>query len=136
VSHLVKTRHNQPVKTTGDLAKIASDHVLPAKRNKFLAQVFQALRIELNQEMQALEEMLMQMANVIRPGGKLVVLSYHSLEDRMVKNLIRPLSSFSPYWHLFLLQTDIMQKKFLSKPKKHEKKFASCDQKKLLCSLC
>ncbi len=89
VKHLVKARQNQAVKTTGDLAKIASDHVLPAKRNKFLAQVFQALRIELNQEMQALEEMLIQMADVIRPGGKLVVLSYHSLEDRMVKNLMR-----------------------------------------------
>jgi 16S rRNA (cytosine1402-N4)-methyltransferase len=89
VNHLVKSRQQQAIKTTGDLAKIASDHVLPAKRNKFLAQVFQALRIELNQEMQALEEMLLQMANVIRPGGKLVVLSYHSLEDRMVKNIIR-----------------------------------------------
>lgn len=89
VNHLVKDRQSQSITTTGDLAKIASEHVLASKRNKFLAQVFQALRIELNQEMQALEEMLLQMADVIRPGGKLVVLSYHSLEDRMVKNLIR-----------------------------------------------
>jgi len=89
VRHLITARQNCPVKTTGDLAKIASEHVLPAKRNKFLAQVFQALRVELNQEMQALEAMLLQMADVIRPGGKLVVLSYHSLEDRMVKNLMR-----------------------------------------------
>ncbi|WP_201978801.1 16S rRNA (cytosine(1402)-N(4))-methyltransferase RsmH [Hymenobacter rubidus] len=58
------------------------------KENKYLAQVFQALRIEVNQEMQALQEMLLQTAEVLRPGGRLVVLSYHSLEDRLVKNFI------------------------------------------------
>ncbi|WP_310394938.1 16S rRNA (cytosine(1402)-N(4))-methyltransferase RsmH [Hymenobacter sp.] len=58
------------------------------KENKYLAQVFQALRIEVNQEMQALQEMLLQSAEVLRPGGRLVVLSYHSLEDRLVKNFI------------------------------------------------
>lgn len=89
VRQLVNKRQESAVRTTGQLAEIASAHVVPAKRNRFLAQVFQALRIELNEEMQALEEMLLQMQEVIKPGGRLVVLSYHSLEDRMVKNIIR-----------------------------------------------
>ncbi|WP_375418218.1 16S rRNA (cytosine(1402)-N(4))-methyltransferase RsmH [uncultured Hymenobacter sp.] len=58
------------------------------KENKYLAQVFQALRIEVNQELMALQEMLAQTADVLRPGGRLVVLSYHSLEDRLVKNFL------------------------------------------------
>jgi 16S rRNA (cytosine1402-N4)-methyltransferase len=58
-------------------------------RNKYLAQVFQALRIEVNEEMQALEEFLMQTQESLKPGGQLVVISYHSLEDRMVKNFIK-----------------------------------------------
>jgi len=58
-------------------------------KNKFLAMVFQALRIEVNDEMTALQEMLLQARHVLKPGGRLVVISYHSLEDRPVKNLIR-----------------------------------------------
>lgn len=54
-----------------------------------MAKVFQALRIEVNQEMQALKEMLEQALNVLKPGGRLVVLTYHSLEDRMVKNFLK-----------------------------------------------
>lgn len=89
VKSIIAERKNTRIETTGQLADIAQKHVPANRRNKFLAQVFQALRIELNQEMQVLEEMLLQMADVIKPGGRLVVLSYHSLEDRMVKNLIR-----------------------------------------------
>ena len=59
------------------------------REKKELAKVFQALRIEVNQEMDALKEMLLSAAELIRPGGRLVVLTYHSLEDRMVKNLIK-----------------------------------------------
>jgi 16S rRNA (cytosine1402-N4)-methyltransferase len=58
------------------------------KENKYFAQVFQALRIEVNQEMQALEDFLHQSGEVMEVGGRLVVMSYHSLEDRMVKNYI------------------------------------------------
>jgi 16S rRNA (cytosine1402-N4)-methyltransferase len=58
------------------------------KENRYFAQVFQALRIEVNQEMKALEDFLHQCGEVVIPGGRLVVLSYHSLEDRMVKNFI------------------------------------------------
>lgn len=59
------------------------------KENKYLAQVFQALRIEVNDEMKALEEMILQSAEVIKEGGRLVVMSYHSLEDRPVKNFLK-----------------------------------------------
>lgn len=68
----------------------AIEHLIPYKlRAKYLAQVFQALRIEVNQEMQVLEEMLYQTAEIIKPGGRLVVMSYHSLEDRLVKNFVQ-----------------------------------------------
>jgi 16S rRNA (cytosine1402-N4)-methyltransferase len=86
VTHLLNQR---PIKSTGDLLRIAEQHVSSAKRNKFLAQVFQALRIELNDEISALKSTLLQMSDILAPKGKIVVLSYHSLEDRLVKNLFR-----------------------------------------------
>lgn len=70
---------------TGILEKLAPK----GKENKFLAQVFQALRIEVNQELEALKEFLEQSADVLKPGGRLVVISYHSLEDRLVKHFMR-----------------------------------------------
>lgn len=81
---IVKRRSERPIETTGQLASLLSDN-----DRKTLAKVFQALRIEVNQEMAALESMLRQSVEVLRPGGRLVVITYHSLEDRMVKNLIR-----------------------------------------------
>ncbi len=89
VKSIIKARNESPFETTGQLRELAHS-VAPKKDvNKFLAQVFQALRIEVNKEMEVLEEVLMQMEEVIRPGGRLVVIAYHSLEDRMVKNFIR-----------------------------------------------
>jgi 16S rRNA (cytosine1402-N4)-methyltransferase len=61
----------------------------PKKQNQFLAQVFQAIRIEVNDEMGALKDMLIQSEKVLKKGGRLVVISYHSIEDRLVKNFIR-----------------------------------------------
>ncbi|MFD1469432.1 16S rRNA (cytosine(1402)-N(4))-methyltransferase RsmH [Hymenobacter caeli] len=85
---VAQARRGRPLATSQDL-KTAIQRVMPrGKENKYLAQVFQALRIEVNQEMQALQEMLLQTADVLRPGGRLVVLSYHSLEDRLAKNFI------------------------------------------------
>ncbi len=85
---VVQARRGRPLATIQGL-KTAIQSVMPrGKENKYLAQVFQALRIEVNQEMQALQEMLLQTADVLRPGGRLVVLSYHSLEDRLAKNFI------------------------------------------------
>ena len=81
-------RRGRRLETIAEL-KLAIQPCTPrGKENKYLAQVFQGLRIEVNQEMQALQEMLLQTADVLRPGGRLVVLSYHSLEDRLVKNFI------------------------------------------------
>lgn len=81
---IVKRRTERPIETTGQLARLLGED-----DRKTLAKVFQALRIEVNQEMAALESMLRQSVEVLRPGGRLVVITYHSLEDRMVKNLIR-----------------------------------------------
>jgi len=79
---------SKPLVTTLDL-KLALQNITPrGKENKYFAQVFQALRIEVNQEMQALEDFLHQCGDVMKTGGRLVVMSYHSLEDRMVKNYI------------------------------------------------
>ncbi len=85
---VVRARSAKKLVTTQDL-KEALQQVAPrGKENKYFAQVFQALRIEVNEEMQALEDFLHLCGEVIAGGGRLVVMSYHSLEDRMVKNYI------------------------------------------------
>ena len=89
VREIVAARGASPIQTTGELRAIGERMVIPSEQSKFLAQVFQALRIEVNGEMDVLKELLTQTIDVIKPGGRLVVISYHSLEDRMVKNLIR-----------------------------------------------
>ncbi len=77
------------IRTTGDL-KAAVEHLLPRGReNKTLAMLFQALRIEVNGELEALRQMLEQAVELLNPGGRLCVMSYHSLEDRLVKNFFR-----------------------------------------------
>ena len=82
-------RRKQQINTTHELAALLQDLVLPKKKNQFLAQVFQAVRIEVNDEMGVLMDMLEQTIKVIKPGGRLVVIAYHSIEDRLVKNFIR-----------------------------------------------
>ena len=85
---IVQQRVNKPFERTEDL-KLALQQIAPRGReNKYFAQVFQALRIEVNTEMKALEDFLHQCGEVMEVGGRLVVMSYHSLEDRMVKNYI------------------------------------------------
>ena len=74
---------------TGQLKEIVLACALKGKENKYLAQVFQGLRIEVNQEMEALMEFLKQATTCLRPGGKLVVIAYHSLEDKLVKKYFR-----------------------------------------------
>jgi 16S rRNA (cytosine1402-N4)-methyltransferase len=85
---VVAARRGRQLGTIAELKQAIQPCTPRGKENKYLAQVFQALRIEVNQEMQALQEMLTQTAQVLRPGGRLVVLSYHSLEDRLAKNFI------------------------------------------------
>lgn len=79
----------KPILTSGDLLEIVAPFIGRDKEKKFLAQVFQALRIEVNDEMRALREMLGASLKVLRPGGRLVVITYHSLEDRLVKNFLK-----------------------------------------------
>lgn len=78
-----------PINSTGALVKLLKKMAPSNKHNKFLAQIFQALRIEVNSEMEVLKSMLEQSLTMLKPGGKLVVISYHSIEDRLVKNFMR-----------------------------------------------
>lgn len=88
-SMICKARANAPILTTGDL-RSAIEAALPKfAEHKFLAKVYQALRIEVNQEMKALEKFLIGAEKSLKPGGRLVIITYHSLEDRMVKNFIK-----------------------------------------------
>lgn len=82
-------RKQQKIETVEQFKEILKPILPPKAQSKVLAQVFQALRIEVNQEMEALKEMLLQTALVLNPGGRLVVITYHSLEDRLVKNYIK-----------------------------------------------
>lgn len=86
---IVKTRQTNPIKTTGDLQTAVAPFISKKAEKKELAQVFQSLRIEINREMQALEQMLLQAVGLLAPDGRLVVMTYHSLEDRIVKNIIK-----------------------------------------------
>jgi len=85
---IVTSRLSAPINSVADLKNAISNLIPRGKENKYLAQVFQALRIEVNQELEALKEFLSQSAEVLVSGGRLVVMSYHSLEDRLVKNFI------------------------------------------------
>lgn len=86
---IVKARTGTPLRTTGELAEAVRPVVGAQREKKDLAKVFQALRIEVNGEMKALEQMLLAAIRILKPGGRLSVLTYHSLEDRMVKNIMR-----------------------------------------------
>jgi 16S rRNA (cytosine1402-N4)-methyltransferase len=81
-------RLEAPIQTLSDFKNVIAAHIPRGKENKYMAQVFQALRIEVNAEIQVLEAFLEQTADVLKPGGRLVVMSYHSLEDRPVKNFL------------------------------------------------
>ena len=89
VRAILKARDNKPVMTTGQLLDVIRPLINPKQEKKELAQIFQALRIEVNGEMDALKRFLESTLEVLRRGGRLVVLTYHSLEDRMVKNFIK-----------------------------------------------
>lgn len=88
-SAIVKARTDKQIETIGDFLNIVKPMFGREREKKELSKVFQALRIEVNQEMEALREMLESSIRVLKPGGRLVVITYHSLEDRMVKNIMR-----------------------------------------------
>ena len=88
-SVIVKARTSSSIESIEDFLKIVKPLFGREREKKELAKVFQALRIEVNQEMEALKEMLAAAIDVLKPGGRLVVITYHSLEDRLVKNLMK-----------------------------------------------
>ncbi|MEZ4920175.1 MAG: 16S rRNA (cytosine(1402)-N(4))-methyltransferase RsmH [Saprospiraceae bacterium] len=85
---IVKQRDQHPFKTTGDLVAICDTWYM-GDRLRYLSQVFQALRMEVNEEVSVLEDLLREAMEVLKPGGRLVVISYHSIEDRLVKNFLK-----------------------------------------------
>ena len=87
--NIINNRNKKYIKTTSQLKIIIASCVKKGKENKYYAKVFQALRIEVNDELNALKEMLLQTTDVLNTHGRLVVISYHSLEDRLVKNFIK-----------------------------------------------
>jgi 16S rRNA (cytosine1402-N4)-methyltransferase len=86
---IIEAREYQPINTTDELKEVLAKHLPERIRNKILAQIYQAIRIEVNQEMDVLKEFLEQSLEVLNPGGRLSVISYHSLEDRLVKRFIK-----------------------------------------------
>lgn len=86
---IVKARDFSPILSTQDLIRAVQPRIPRKDESKFLSKLFQALRIEVNGEMEALKMALEQSLKILRPGGRLVVISYHSLEDRLVKNFMR-----------------------------------------------
>jgi 16S rRNA (cytosine1402-N4)-methyltransferase len=89
VKAIVKRRDERPIELVQELVEALQPHIPANAQHKFLAKVFQALRIEVNREMDALKQMLEQSLKVLKPGGRLSVITYHSLEDRLVKNFMK-----------------------------------------------
>ena len=88
-SRIVKVRAEKPIRRVNELIEIAKPFCPPQREKKELAKVFQALRIEINKEIEALQEMLVGAKDLLKPGGRLVVITYHSIEDRIVKNFMK-----------------------------------------------
>lgn len=86
---IVEARKNQVIETTNQLKEVIKPATPKFEESRYLAKVYQAIRIEVNQEMDALKECLTQCVDLLKPGGRLVMMSYHSLEDRLVKNIIK-----------------------------------------------
>ncbi|WP_281336514.1 16S rRNA (cytosine(1402)-N(4))-methyltransferase RsmH [Flavobacterium eburneipallidum] len=86
---IIEAREHQSIKTTDELKEILAKYLPERIRNKVLAQIYQAIRIEVNQEMDVLKEFLEQSLEILNPGGRLSVISYHSLEDRLVKRFVK-----------------------------------------------
>ncbi|MES2575301.1 MAG: 16S rRNA (cytosine(1402)-N(4))-methyltransferase RsmH [Bacteroidota bacterium] len=86
---IIEAREHQSIKTTDELKEVLAKYLPERIRNKVLAQIYQAIRIEVNQEMDVLKEFLEQSLEILNPGGRLSVMSYHSLEDRLVKRFVK-----------------------------------------------
>ena len=86
---IISYRNNKPIQTTFELKEAVKQCLSATRENKMLAQIFQAIRMEVNSEIKVLEKFLQQSIQVLKPGGRMVVIAYHSLEDRLVKNYLR-----------------------------------------------
>nr|WP_199000031.1 16S rRNA (cytosine(1402)-N(4))-methyltransferase RsmH [Flavobacterium sp. ASV13] len=86
---IVEAREHYPIKTTDELKDVLAKYLPERVKNKILAQIYQAIRIEVNQEMDVLKEFIEQSLEILKPGGRFSVISYHSLEDRLVKRFIK-----------------------------------------------
>ncbi|WP_264552162.1 16S rRNA (cytosine(1402)-N(4))-methyltransferase RsmH [Flavobacterium sp. N2038] len=86
---IVEARQGYPIKTTDELKEVLAKYLPERVKNKILAQIYQAIRIEVNQEMDVLKEFIEQSLEILNPGGRFSVISYHSLEDRLVKRFIK-----------------------------------------------
>ncbi|OOV20811.1 16S rRNA (cytosine(1402)-N(4))-methyltransferase [Flavobacterium sp. LM4] len=86
---IIEAREHYPIKTTDELKDVLAKYLPERVRNKVLAQIYQAIRIEVNQEMDVLKEFIEQSLEILKPGGRFSVISYHSLEDRLVKRFIK-----------------------------------------------
>lgn len=86
---IINARLNKPIKTSVELKQVLQRFLQPRKEHKILAQIYQAIRIEVNQELEVLKELLLQTSELLNTGGRLSFISYHSLEDRLVKRFIR-----------------------------------------------
>lgn len=88
-ARIVKARAEKPIKRVNELIEIAKPFCPPQREKKEMAKIFQALRIEINKEIEALQEMLVGAKDLLKPGGRLVIITYHSIEDRIVKNFMK-----------------------------------------------
>ena len=86
---VVRARAQKPIESTGELNEILRPFLQRGREHKGLAQAYQAIRMEVNQELEAIKELLLQAVDLVRPGGRISLISYHSLEDRLVKRFIR-----------------------------------------------
>ncbi|PLX17160.1 MAG: 16S rRNA (cytosine(1402)-N(4))-methyltransferase [Salinivirgaceae bacterium] len=90
LAHVIeKARSNSPIKTTSELSSLVEPEFPSKVRSKFMARFFQAIRMEVNKEVQALEEFLLGGLELLKPGGRFVIITYHSIEDRLVKNFFK-----------------------------------------------
>ena len=89
VDSIVNSRVQNPINTTFELKDLFPQVILSENKNKFFARIFQAIRIEVNDELTALKELLQQCLDIIKPSGRLVIISYHSIEDRLVKSFMK-----------------------------------------------
>lgn len=111
---IVDARRSRPLQTTEDLQN-AIRRIVKGSPDKYFAQVFQALRIEVNDELVALKELLQQVPSLLKPGGRVVIITFHSLEDRLVKNFFRNSTFDEPEQNPFMTEEKVKELNVITK---------------------